>query len=92
MPLIKFEKAPRQYSWNINGYIFQFVVEDWDDENVSARDILIHDLEAVVKELRIMPILTTKKPFELPPLKEDGPLEDKGGKDRKKKGEDKNAS
>lgn len=71
MPLIRFEKAPRQYAWNINGYVFNFIVEPWADEGIEARDILIHDLEAVLKELREMPVMGLKAPFKLPPVKPD---------------------
>ena len=62
---MEYGRTPRHYDFNVNGYGFKIIILPWNDEGVHPKDILAHDLEQCIVELKSAEI---RKPFTLPPL------------------------
>lgn len=78
-PPFRAVKLPRRYAFEVNSMHFEVNVPVWMDDNCTAREILIHDLEFISETLKAfkehsyitedgkeIPMQT----FKLPPLKE----------------------
>lgn len=68
MPKLEITPALRTYSFTVNGYTFRFSMEWKAEDGISAKDVLLRDLEECVAQLRAMPEFSVKEPFTLPPV------------------------